>query len=88
MFGFHQTIMERQMKKKRKKNMTLAEEVDDILARPLAPVVRVGRVFFDLGREGSLAAARRGDIPTMRVGRREYAITAKLKKIVHPPEIA
>jgi hypothetical protein len=28
-----------------------------------------GRVYFDLGRNASYEAARRGDIPTIRIGR-------------------
>jgi hypothetical protein len=32
-------------------------------------VPEAGRVYFDLGRNASYEAARRGDIPTIRIGR-------------------
>jgi len=32
-------------------------------------VPEAGRRYFDLGRNASYAAARRGDIPTIRIGR-------------------
>ena len=32
-------------------------------------VPEAGRVYFDLGRNASYDAARRGDIPTIRIGR-------------------
>jgi hypothetical protein len=33
------------------------------------PVPEAGRRYFDLGRNASYAAAKRGDIPTIRMGR-------------------
>ena len=33
------------------------------------PVPEAGRVYFDLGRNASYEAARRGEIPTIRIGR-------------------
>lgn len=32
-------------------------------------VPEAGRTYFDLGRNASYEAARRGDIPTIRIGR-------------------
>jgi hypothetical protein len=32
-------------------------------------VPKAGRVYFDLGRNASYEAARRGEIPTIRIGR-------------------
>jgi hypothetical protein len=32
-------------------------------------VPEAGRVYFDLGRNAAYEAARRGDIPTIRIGR-------------------
>jgi hypothetical protein len=32
-------------------------------------VPKAGREYFDLGRNASYEAARRGDIPTIRIGR-------------------
>jgi hypothetical protein len=40
--------------------------------RPAARTLTVpeaGRVYFDLGRNASYEAARRGDIPTIRIGK-------------------
>ena len=42
----------------------LAEQEQKTMSVPEA-----GRVYFDLGRNGSYEAARRGDIPTLRIGR-------------------
>jgi hypothetical protein len=33
-------------------------------------VPEAGRLYFDLGRNGSYEAARRGEIPTIRIGSR------------------
>ena len=32
-------------------------------------VPQAGRIYFDLGRNASYEAARRGDIPTIKIGR-------------------
>jgi hypothetical protein len=37
--------------------------------RKTLTVPEAGRVYFDLGRNSSYEAARRGDIPTIRIGR-------------------
>ena len=42
----------------------MADEAPKTLSVPAA-----GKRYYDLGRHGSYAAAARGDIPTIRVGR-------------------
>jgi hypothetical protein len=37
--------------------------------RKTLPVPEAGRLYFGLGRNASYEAARRGDIPTIRIGR-------------------
>jgi len=43
-------------------------------------VPEAGRLYFGLGRNGSYAAARRGDIPTIRLGRRLRALVEPLEE--------
>ena len=42
------------------------------------PIPDAGRMFFGLGRDSSYLAADRGEIPSIRVGRRRLVVTAKL----------
>jgi hypothetical protein len=42
--------------------------LDEALSRPTVSVPEAGAVFYDLSRNGSYEAAKRGDIPTIRVG--------------------
>jgi hypothetical protein len=56
------------------------EELEKLLSRPTAPVPLVGRVLFDLSRNGFYEAAKRGDIRTIRVGRCLYVPTAWVRK--------
>ena len=43
-----------------------------------------GRLYFGLGRNGSYDAARRGDIPTIRVGRLlRVPVAAMEEKLLH-----
>jgi hypothetical protein len=39
-----------------------------------------GRLYFDLGKNASYEAARRGDIPTVRVGRKLRAVVCLLER--------
>jgi hypothetical protein len=43
-------------------------------------VPEAGRKYFDLGRNASYAAARRGDIPVIQVGRLLRAVVAALER--------
>ncbi|MDX1247096.1 DNA-binding protein [Sinorhizobium medicae] len=44
--------------------------LDEALSRPTLPVPDAGRVFYGLSRNGSYEAAKRGDIPTIKIGRK------------------
>ncbi|AUC97073.1 hypothetical protein CWS35_24630 [Bradyrhizobium sp. SK17] len=56
------------------------EELLKLLSRPTASVPDVGRIVFGLGRNASYDAARRGDIPTIEIGRLKKVPTAMLRK--------
>ena len=43
-------------------------------------VPHAGRLYFGLGKNGSYEAARRGDIPTVRVGRKLRAVVCLLER--------
>jgi hypothetical protein len=44
--------------------------IDEALSRPTISVPDAGSVFFGLARNAAYDAAKRGDIPTIRVGGR------------------
>ncbi len=50
--------------------------IDEALKRPTLPIPVAGKVFFDLERGASYAAAKKGDIPTVEVGGRKYAVVS------------
>ncbi len=56
------------------------EELEKLLSKPTASVPEVGRVCFDLSRNGSYAAAGRGDFPTIKVGRLLKVPTSALRR--------
>ena len=56
------------------------KELEKLLSEPTASVPDVGRICFDLSRNGSYAAAKRGEIQTVRVGRKLRAITSPLRR--------
>ena len=45
-------------------------------------VPEAGRVYFDLGRNASYEAARRGDIPTIKIGRLLRVPVAALERML------
>ena len=47
---------------------------------PTMPVPAAGRKYFGLGRNASYAAAARGEIPAIRIGRRIFAVVAALER--------
>lgn len=49
--------------------------------QPTMPVEEAGR-YFGLGRTSAYEAARRGDLPTIRFGRRVVVPTAQLRKLL------
>ncbi len=58
------------------------EELQKLLAAPTADVPDVGRVCFGLSRNASYHAAKRGDFPTIQVGRLLKVPTAPLRRIL------
>jgi hypothetical protein len=59
------------------------EELKSLLSKPTASIPEAGRICFDLGRNGSYAAAANGDIPTIKVGKRGRRVpTASLRKLL------
>lgn len=44
--------------------------IEEALSRPTITVVDAGKLFFGVGRNSAYEAARRGDIPTIKIGRR------------------
>jgi len=58
------------------------KEVRQILAHPTADVPEVGRVFYGLTENASYAAAKRGEIECVRIGRKLRAKTLPLRKLV------
>ncbi len=59
---------------------SLNEELRNLLSTPTADVPDVGRVCFGLSRNGSYQAAKRGDFPTIKVGRLLKVPTAPLRR--------
>ena len=58
------------------------KELEELLSVPTANVPDVGRVCFGLSRNGSYDAAKRGDFPTMNVGRLKKVPTAALRRLL------
>ena len=52
--------------------------LEEALKRPTLSVPDAGRLFFGLARNGSYLAARKGDIPTIKVGGRIMVPVAPL----------
>lgn len=51
--------------------------------QPWLRVEEAGRIAFGLGRAASYEAVRRGDIPSVKVGRRVVVPTAALRRMLH-----
>ncbi len=60
--------------------MTMNEELNALLSAPTADVPEVGRICYGMSRNGSYAAAARGEIPTIKVGRLLKVPTAPLRR--------
>jgi hypothetical protein len=56
------------------------EELKMLLSKPTATVPDVGRVCYGLCRNASYAAAKKGDIPTVKIGGGLFVPTAALRK--------
>jgi hypothetical protein len=62
--------------------------MDNNSGKPQGPTMSVpaaGKFYFGLGKNASYAAAERGDIPTLRIGRKLRAIVAVLDRMVGNP---
>jgi hypothetical protein len=57
-------------------------ELEKLLSKPTADVPEVGRICYGLSRNGSYDAARRGEIPTIKVGRLLKVPTAPLRQLL------
>jgi hypothetical protein len=49
---------------------------------PTMSVPEAGKKYFGLGRNASYAAAARGDIPTIKIGSRIFAVVAGLERMI------
>jgi hypothetical protein len=56
------------------------EELEKLLSMPTASITDVGWVCFGLCRNASYDAARRGDIPTIKIGRLLKVPTSPLRR--------
>ncbi|MGY3240556.1 hypothetical protein ACVMAJ_007446 [Bradyrhizobium sp. USDA 4448] len=64
------------------------DELRALLSAPTADVPDVGRICYGLSRNGSYAAAGRGEIPTIKVGRLLKVPTAALRRQLGLEEVA
>jgi hypothetical protein len=64
-----------------RRQLTMTDEAPLTMTVPEA-----GKKYYDLSRDGSYEAARRGDIPTIRVGRLLRVPIAAMEKKLHHPE--
>ena len=46
----------------------------------VSSVPKAGKKFYGLGRSASYEAARRGDIPTIWIGRKQFALIVAIKR--------
>lgn len=58
------------------------DEVELLLSGPTIPLVEAARILFDLKPAAAQAAARRGEIPTIKVGRKILCPTASLRRML------
>jgi hypothetical protein len=56
------------------------KELQELLSHPTASIPDVGRICFGLSRNGSYNAAKRGDFPTIRIGKLFKVPTSALRK--------
>jgi hypothetical protein len=58
----------------------MTPELQKLLSKPTASVTEVGRVCFGLSRNASYEAAKRGEIPTIKMGRLLKVPTMPLRR--------
>ena len=56
--------------------------MDEALARATISVPDAGTLFFGLSKNGAYEAARRGDIPTLKIGRKIVVPVATVAEMV------
>lgn len=59
--------------------MDATRRLPDPEDRPTISVAEAGAIAFNLGRAASYEAAKRGDLPTIRVGNRLWVPVAQLR---------
>ena len=60
----------------------LSEELVAKLSQPTIPLAEAGKLFFGLGPTATRAAAERGDLPSIRLGKKLFCPTAPLRKLL------
>ena len=63
----------------------LSPEVMEMLNKPTVHVEEAGRLMFGVGRLASYAAARKGQIPTIKIGRKLFVPTYRLREMLGLP---
>lgn len=53
---------------------------------PVMTVPETGKVYFGIGRSASYEAARRGEIPTIRLGRKLLVSIAAIERMLDPDD--
>lgn len=51
-------------------------------SQPMIPATEAGALIYGLGVRGSRAAIRRGDLPSVRIGRKVFCPTAPLRRLL------
>ena len=57
-------------------------QLKELLSKPTADVPSVGRVCFGMGKNASYDAAKRGEIPTIQIGKLLKVPTAALRRML------
>lgn len=52
--------------------------LDEALTHPTLPIPVAGAVFYDLGRNASYEAAKRGELPVISFGRKKKAVVSQI----------
>ena len=49
---------------------------------PVMTIPDAGKIYFDVGRSASYEAARRGEIPTVRIGRKLFVPVVAIERML------
>lgn len=52
--------------------------LEEALAKATVSIPEAGRIFYELGRNASYEAAKRGDIPIVEIGGKKRAVVAPI----------